>query len=151
MQVVPGLGECCAALRGSMRSEEHWDKIEFSQHLLSQEDLSVMCPKTAFLPPDPCVEPYLAGKISNFGVGDPAMSCPGRLANGRQRILLVTHREGIRDLTKLAVGVGETPVRNTPYCCVAKFRYEHAAGGGEAKKWSYQGMVHAGNPRGRRK
>jgi len=140
IQVVPGLGECCAALRGSMGSAADWERTEFFRHLLSLEDLKALCPGTAFSPEESSVEPYLAANES----------CPGRLARGRQRILIVTHREGIRDLVKLGLPIGGLPVRIvTQYCCVAQFRYNHAAVGNEAKKWSHHGMLHKGTARGK--
>lgn len=38
----------------------------------------------------------------------------------RVRIMIVAHREGIRDLSKVAEG---WRISNTPYCCVGTFRY----------------------------
>jgi len=41
-------------------------------------------------------------------------------------ILVVSHREGMRDLSALAAG---PRIRETPYCCLAAFLYDRRGGG----------------------
>ena len=54
------------------------------------------------------------------------VSCPhgaagqATAASHPRRIMLVAHREGIRELSRVAEGAAIT---NTPYCCVGVFRY----------------------------
>ena len=44
----------------------------------------------------------------------------GQTASQPRRIMLVAHREGIRELSRVAEG---SAITNTPYCCVGIFRY----------------------------
>ena len=43
-------------------------------------------------------------------------------SSGEPRVLLVTHREGIRDLAQVTGVRGRL---KTPYCCIARFAYAH--------------------------
>jgi broad specificity phosphatase PhoE len=118
---VPGLAECAAALQGKAASKDAWATARLP--LLCAKQLRELCPDAAFLPEDEVVEPF----ISRDGV-----CAAARLTEGRRRILIVTHREGIRDLTALA----GTPVRKTPYCCIASFSFARGT-----CQWSFHGIL----------
>lgn len=93
---------------------------------LSEAELLPRCaPGTRFEPRDEIYEDFF--------------TCAARLATEERaritdasagRVLVVTHREGIRDLCDLA-GQGH---RRTPYCCAAMLRYE-AGKGGQCAAW----------------
>ena len=73
---------------------------------LSEEVLHPLCaPGTSFAPPDSAHEEFV--------------TCVTRVASVAPsgRVLVVSHREGIRDLCELCPG-SEGRVR-TPYCCIA--------------------------------
>jgi len=124
IQTVPGIAECCAALRGKMSSSMAWQRNAMSRALQTQEQLAALCPEATFVAADPTVESYL-------GAGGNE-SCPGRLAHGKARILIVTHREGIRDLTQIA----GNRTWKTPYCCIAKFTYQT-----DTHDWDFHGLL----------
>ena len=117
---VPGLAECAAALRGEATSKATWEKARLP--LMRPDQLQELCPDATFVPEDEIVEPF----ISPEGV-----CAAARLTDGKQRILVVTHREAIRDLTALA----GTPVRKTPYCCIARFSFAR-----DTCRWSFHGV-----------
>lgn len=104
--VVPGLCECAAAVRRR--------GLRAMPLLLTEEEIRHECPDIAdltILPLHPeTYQPTLESLCSTGGARD---------------VLVVTHREGIRDLIRLIEGRGKRRAR-TPYCCVAVFGYERA-------------------------
>lgn len=133
IQMIPGLGECCAALRGCMDEGSRWIAArekwpDFKAKLLPRDRLEAACPGVRFVEDDPTVDPYLSDAQGR-------KSCVGRLAEGKRRILVVTHREGIRDLAKVA---GKDH-RRTPYCCIARFIKAHGKKGG-SEGWRFEGL-----------
>eukprot|EP00449_Zooxanthella_nutricula_P031222 CAMPEP_0198493564 /NCGR_PEP_ID=MMETSP1462-20131121/4096_1 /TAXON_ID=1333877 /ORGANISM="Brandtodinium nutriculum, Strain RCC3387" /LENGTH=332 /DNA_ID=CAMNT_0044222261 /DNA_START=115 /DNA_END=1109 /DNA_ORIENTATION=+ len=133
MRVVPALGECCAALRAKNKlSQPRWER------LMTPEDLSRLCPTVTFLEPDTVPdELYLSA----------AATCAGRLARGRERLLVVTHREGIRSLAARKAHVpGRAPA---PLAGVGHFSCRQAGADGEA--WEFHGVLNGSkDPRGPR-
>ena len=123
IRIVHGVGECCAALRGHMRDGDAWKTSPMYNALQSMEQLQALCPDAIFAEPDDVVDQYL---------GRGGDTCCGRLAQGKRRILVVTHREGIRDLTELA----GNRMRNTPYCASAKFGFSH-----HGQSWGFDGFL----------
>lgn len=120
---VPGLAECAAAVhtnglqsfnpqlgvpRGSSRQKV--------PRFLTAEQAARYCAEGAQ------IEATEARYDEDF------VSCVARLAmeaaaHGLARILIVSHREGIRDLGNLA---GVRARLKTEYCCIARFRYATA-------------------------
>merc|ERR1711998_656069 len=122
--------------RRAFSTTPRWE--EQRKELQSIHALQAECPEATFTDSDPCLDPY----IGDCKRG--TRTCVGRLANegppvrGKRRILVVTHREGIRDLASLA----GTPHRRTPYCGIALFGFHR----GKAKKgrdgalWRFDGL-----------
>jgi len=130
---APGLAECAAAVqeRGieSFQPEEltaEEQPLELPRHLrgshlvrrflsrggsprrfMSEAEVAPFCaPGVRFAPADTRFEGF--------------QQCAERLAARGRHVLLVTHREGIRDLCAIA---GEA-TRRTEYCCVAPLRFD---------------------------
>ena len=116
------------ALRGHMRSHVTWHKDPLFKALLTLEELQALCPTATFIEPDAMVEPFL---------GRGGETCLGRLAAGKQRILVVSHREGIKDLVLNKCSKTITKAR---YCAIAKFGYEDAT-----QNWEYFGLAYDGS------
>jgi broad specificity phosphatase PhoE len=125
--IVPGLGECCAALQSSNpRASKRWPKL-----VRTLERLTELCPVATFTPPDPCFP-------EAFSSADG--TCPGRLARGRHRVLLVSHRESIRGLVALQPDYRRRASdMHTPYACVGLFRCHGA--GSPSERWEYAGLL----------
>ena len=88
------------------------------------EDLN---PDARFCDPDPIIDCY--------------SDCVHRLAGeGAKRILLVTHREGIRDLMKHCANRQSL---KTPYCAIAKFSY--VPGEPSETQWMFEGILGSGS------
>mmetsp|Transcript_49112 Transcript_49112/g.87647 ORF Transcript_49112/g.87647 Transcript_49112/m.87647 type:complete len:283 (-) Transcript_49112:1477-2325(-) len=92
---VPGLAECAAAVRQHGLS---------SSTFRSEEELSAQCAMDFTMSP----------KLMDFDTQLRALA-----STKGPDLLVVTHREGLRDTSALT----PTPFRHTPYCCVAHFRY----------------------------
>lgn len=126
IKLVPGLAEAAAAMKGSLYKER-------CSKLLSMEELTSLCPSATFCDPDPLVEKY---------IGKKGQTCLGRVGQNHSRILVVSHREAIRDLAELTGIQGRI---RTPYACIAQFTCANPGRSGE--KWKYNGCVHpGGNP-----
>lgn len=113
-----GLGECCAALRGQSLELGNNGSfvVGFTRNMLrhgesvplkSISELEQLCSEAEFGSADGVIDEYLP--------------CVERLAGAHSRVLIVTHREGIRDLIKAAGYDGRI---KTPYCCIAQFRFD---------------------------
>jgi len=140
VRMCAGLGDCCAALRGEHMELNAAEERFTTQQMMkgnivpmrSKEELQRLCPKATFTELDPVIDKY--------------QTCVERLAVGKKRILIVTHREGIRDFIKML----KLPRTNTPYCCTALFKYTHGAAGVELEKmgkptWEFCGIKDCGN------
>lgn len=124
IQIVHGLGECCAALSSrNTASKSRWNR------LLPLENLQRLCPGVSFVNVDSTREAFL-GRDS---------TCLGRLARGRPRIIAVSHRESIRALASHRAGCSAR--LPTPYTCVAVFRCIWAAHARNAERWRHEGFV----------
>jgi len=124
IQIVYGLGECCAALSArNPSSKSRWSR------LLPLEKLQRLCPGVAFVDIDSTREEFL-GRDS---------TCLGRLARGRPRIIAVSHRESIRNLASRRAGYSAR--LPTPYACVAVFRCVWAAHARAAERWRHEGFI----------
>ena len=129
IRLVPALGECCAALVSTNRkSELRWP------NLMPLKGLKNLCPTATF------TEAHDSTKLNGDGARETFISkhftCPGRLSQGKQRILIVSHRESIRMLGRTA----NFPDRiNTTYACIAKFRC--TAPGTSCEGWTYEGLL----------
>lgn len=123
IRVVNGLGECCAALRATNKqAERRWG------HVMTKREHEQLCPAAAFVEPDPVSDDYISA----------AATCAGRLAKGRERVLVVTHREGIRNLASQRASVSGHV--NTPYAGIGHFIVCRRAGSrGEA--WTFRGIL----------
>jgi len=128
IQIVHGLGECCAALSSRNPSSMlRWNR------LLTLEKLQRLCPGVAFVEVDSTREAFI-GRHS---------TCLGRLAQGRPRIIAVSHRESIRALASHRAGYSAR--LPTPYACVAVFRCIWATHACSAERWRHEGFVEACN------
>jgi len=126
IQIVHGLGECCAALSSRNSSSKlRWNR------LLPLESLQRLCPGVAFVKVDSTTETFL-GRDS---------TCLGRLARGRPRIIAVSHRESIRELASHRAGYSAR--LPTPYACVAVFRCIWPTHARNAERWRHEGFVEA--------
>ena len=111
LRPVPGLAECAAAVQKYGISA--FDPKGKGPRFLASEQAGAYCA------PGTTIEPTDALYSEGFE------ACVGRLASeaaaqGLTRVLLVSHREGIRDLCNLAGFRGRA---STAYCCIAQFRY----------------------------
>jgi len=120
LQPVPGLAECAAAVQKP-------GIASFEPTLRSAGKAAFLTPAeaTEFLARGARIEPIEPRYDEDFE------RCVNRLASeacarGLARILIVTHREGIRDLAKLAGVRGRV---STGYCCIATFRFASSANG----------------------
>lgn len=127
IKLVPGLGECCAAMRGAKYQQ-------MCHNLLPMHELTKLCPQATFCETDSDV-------MERF-VGMAGQTCVGRLAKKKGRILVISHREAIRDLAQLA-GISER--LRTAYAAIAQFTCSNAATPEE--QWEYRGYVHQGTVR----
>ncbi|KAL1519680.1 hypothetical protein AB1Y20_023190 [Prymnesium parvum] len=111
---VPGLAACAAAIQqfgiGSFRPSNQIHEAPHGKQpkprFLSEKECEAVCaPGTRFLPEDTMFEQF-----------EP---CVRRVAmqSSSRRVLIVSHREGIRELRELA---GSSDMR-TPYCCISRF------------------------------
>eukprot|EP00667_Euglena_gracilis_P015837 EG_transcript_16513 len=101
VRAVPGLGECAGAVRQSgMTRASFRPDAELRRH----------CGSSAF-----SVDPALLG----FQVQLEQLA-----AVQGPNLLVVTHREGMRDVSDLTA----TPFRYSPYCCLAHYRYHLQTG-----------------------
>ena len=76
-----------------------------------------------------------ASAASGLESATAAAAAASAAASPSARVLMVTHREGIRDLCTLA----GAPHRRTPYCCAALYALDAtpaAAGGGGGSTWA---------------
>jgi len=124
IQIVHGLGECCAAL--SLRntsSNSRWNR------LLTMESLQRLCPGVSFVKVDSTKEAFL----------ERDSTCLGRLAQGRPRIIAVSHRESIRHLASRRAGCSAR--LPTPYACIAVFRCIWLARARNSEQWRHEGFV----------
>lgn len=118
---------------------------------LTEAELAVHCREgTHFLDRDHTYEGFFAcvariaaaerdARICGAALGSEAATAAaaaaGAAASPSVRVLMVTHREGIRDLCTLA----GAPHRRTPYCCAALYALDAtpvAAGGGGSSTWA---------------
>ena len=128
---------------------------------LTEAELAVHCPEgTRFLARDDSYEGFFAcaarlaaaerdaliwdAALGAVGAASAALgteaaataaASTGAAASPSVRVLMVTHREGIRDLCTLA----GAPHRRTPYCCAALYALDAtpaAAGGGGTSTWT---------------
>jgi len=128
--LVPGLGECCAALHHRSRSaKRRWPLLQ------PLEQLRVLCPRASFTVPD------IASLPERFEDGP--LTCAGSLAQGRRRVLLISHRESIRSLAKRQQSKDrKSDDRNTPYACIGLFHcYQPTT---VEERWRYYGLVRRG-------
>lgn len=113
LRPVPGLAECAAAVQKFGISAFDPQRKGKGPRFLASELAGAYCA------PGTTIEPTDALYSEGFE------ACVGRLASeaaaqGLTRVLLVSHREGIRDLCNLAGFRGRA---STAYCCIAQFRY----------------------------
>ena len=127
---------------------------------LTEAELAVHCPEgTRFLARDDTYEGFFAcvarlaaaerdaliwdAALGSVGAASAALgseaaaaaASTGAAASPSVRVLMVTHREGIRDLCMLA----GAPHRRTPYCCAALYALDTtpaATGGGGTSTWT---------------
>jgi len=131
--LVPGLGEACAALdTRNPKSEERWN------HLRDLEELKQLCPTATFRSNSD------ATKLGEVFIGKGGATCLGRLARlsgaqnpSRKRILVVSHRESIRHMVRLAQQLHPHQPVSTPYVCMAMFKCKTEG----QEKWNFQGFV----------
>jgi len=101
VRAVPGLGECAAAVRQVGLSGESFRSNAELQHYCSS---------------------------MTFTMGTEMLGFREQLEQlARQKgpnLLVVTHREGMRDVSSLSA----TPFFNSPYCCVAHYRFHTTSG-----------------------
>ena len=116
LRCVPGLAECAAAVKSRRIASFDPSNTSCSRphRFLTQEQAVAHCPAgVRFLPPEPRYEKFAA-----------AVERAAATGGGWGRVLCVTHREGIRDLSE-ATGVrGRIKTR---YCCIARFAYDQHA------------------------
>lgn len=125
--LVGGLGECCAALLATNpKAARRWPR------LLPLEALMQRCPAASFTAPD-------ATFPERFLSTPPLRTCAGRLAQGRPRVLLVSHRESIRALVAAQACRYTRDDMHTPYACVGVFACRGA--GTPHERWQYQGLL----------
>ena len=118
----PGLAECAAAVaqfgidafrpdsRGAMRKGRPVAPPRF----LTESEMQPLCAEgTRFAPRDETFEGYFSC-LERLAAEQPSGAPPSG------RMLVVTHREGIRDLCDLA----GAPHRRTGYCCAALFCFD---------------------------
>jgi len=115
VQTLPGLAECAAAVH-KMGIESfgtrHWSRAGPPPRFLNPDQVQATtecAPKTAFVHAAPGEE-----RFETFS------TCITRLAAVSELLLIVTHREGIRELCAMA---GQAACR-TPYCAIAKFEFD---------------------------
>ena len=115
LRCVPGLAECAAAVKSRRIASFDPSNTSCSRphRFLTQEQALAHCPAgVRFLSPESRYEKFAAAverAAASGGVG---------------RVLMVTHREGIRDLAE-ATGVHGRI--KTKYCCIARFSFDQNA------------------------
>jgi len=131
IKIVPALGECAAALR-IRRGTGHWNS------LLQLEQLQKLHPQASVVPMtvEQAAE-FKAKTGSCFIDYQTQETCIGKLIDGRERVLIVTHREAIRDLNTIKVGQAER--LSTPYCCIARFTCTNATT--QQESWEFKGLL----------
>jgi broad specificity phosphatase PhoE len=121
MRCVPGLAECAAAVHQQRIANFNPMRPGGPRFLTEAEARPHCAPGTRFTDASVHYEPFFDAveRVAREGAGS--------------RVLLVTHREGIRDLSEVA---GE-PCRRTPYCCIARFAFapSHEGKGKAVSPW----------------
>ena len=148
---VSALGEACAALRmrawkGDARhaTRKHHPEIlrrigKRWASLLSPEKLAALCPTATFAPAD---DGGHAPGSELFIDHERGTSVGGRLAMGKQRVLLVTHREALRNTySEIFRRAGQPACKTlpTPYACCGHF-VVHEPGTAD-ERWEFRGVV----------
>jgi broad specificity phosphatase PhoE len=98
---VPGLSACTAAYK---RHGQECTVIPFAE-------AQTICPEAEVEPYDEAITEGFAASVERLAAA--------AAKEGKRCILVVTHREGLRDTSKRT----EDPFVRTPYCCVALFRF----------------------------
>ena len=116
LRPVPGLAECAAAVHDHGLPNFNPGgafKARKPKRFLTHEDAPRYCAEgTRFEPTDPHFDESFEDCVARL--------CTEAAAEGLRRIVIVSHREGIRDLCNLA---GERGRARTAYCCVACFGF----------------------------
>ena len=114
LRPVPALAECAAAVhKYRLASFDPELKRAQGPHFVTAEQAAFLCADgTRFEPTEARYDEDFEHGLSRLAVE--------AAAQGLSRILLVSHREGIRDLGNLAGVRGRL---KTGYCCIARFRY----------------------------
>ncbi|CAF1431649.1 unnamed protein product [Didymodactylos carnosus] len=106
IELVAGLAHCAAAFQsGGVLLQQ--------SSFLSESDIVTLCPTIKL------------GEYEWIDT-DTFMNCIIRLcviSGANSEVVCVTHREGIRDLSKSNLCVSGKKIQYTPYCCIAKFTY----------------------------
>eukprot|EP00802_Teleaulax_amphioxeia_P007622 Tamp_07629.p1 GENE.Tamp_07629~~Tamp_07629.p1 ORF type:complete len:339 (-),score=53.17 Tamp_07629:1447-2403(-) len=131
IEVVPGLCTCAAAIKreGLVQREGRLWLQKSGLPLQTTEELKRLSPNATYTEARTnvdnaaitcsfaeCLE-NLCETALRSGRSEAAT---GQTASQPRRIMLVAHREGIRELSRVAEG---SAITNTPYCCVGIFRY----------------------------
>jgi len=127
IQLVDGLGECCASLRHyNAKAPIRWPLLK------SRQELEALCRNATFIEKDPIRDMFIDPRSGR--------TCLGRLARGKVRILAVSHRESIRNLGKLTSK--STEAQFTPYACVALFAHNSCASDdNDCERWAFKGFM----------
>jgi len=164
----PGLAECAAAVsqfgidafRPESRGATRKGRAVAPPRFLTESEMMPLCAEgTRFAPRDETFDDYLSC-VERLAAEEQQAQQRAQQQEQRQaqqqaggvplsgRVLVVTHREGIRDLCDLA----GSPHRRTGYCCAALFCFDNTAyaGGGKGGRVPVPGAWRLLSPPGER-
>ena len=105
VKIIYGLSECAAVVK-----KYGFEKIEF----LDYDEIASACPKLK-------IYGSIDTKPEKFHHSVKRVATDlSEKDNAGEHLIIVTHREGIRSFSKKFT---ETPIRQTPYCCIAQFKF----------------------------